>query len=104
MKKIICILSAAAMMAFCFVGCGNNGTNSAVQDASDAVSDVGSQIETMASEMVGDGTVSDTDGIIGNEGNETSAVENYDNNDNIDNNAQNQTDNVNQDNTDNELM
>ncbi|MCH5297715.1 MAG: hypothetical protein J1E85_08595 [Ruminococcus sp.] len=98
MKKIICILSAAAMMAVCFVGCGNSGTNSAVQDASKAVSDVGSQIETVASEMVGDGTVSDTDGVIGNEGNETSAVENSDNNN------QNQTDSVNQETTDNELM
>lgn len=73
MKKIMCVLAAAAMMSFCFVGCGNdNNKNSAVENASKAVSDVGSQIATIASDVVGDGTVSDTDGIIGNDENGTS--------------------------------
>lgn len=78
MRKIICVFAAAAMMSFCFVGCGNdkNGNNSAMDKASEAVSDVGSEIATIASDVVGDGTVSDTDGIIGNENNETSAVDN----------------------------
>lgn len=104
MKKIISVLAAAAMMAFCFVGCGNDNDNknSAVENASKAVSDVGSQIATAASDMVGDGTVSDTDGIIGNENDETSANDN-DNSDNNDN--ANSDDNRNEaTNSENELM
>lgn len=108
MKKIMCVLAAAAVMALGLVGCGNdnNGKNSAVENASKAVSDVGSEVATVASDIVGDGTVSDTDGIIGNEENETSANQNADNNDNY--NATNNTDEKNnQDNmtnADDELM
>ena len=103
MKKIICVLAAAAMMSFCFVGCGNNNDNknSAMENASKAVSDVGSEIATVASDIVGDGTVSDTDGIIGNEENETSANDN--NNHNATDNT-NTTDNRNDADSGNELM
>lgn len=83
MKKIFCVLAAAAMFTLCFAGCGNNGNNSAMQNASEAVSDVGSQIATAASDVMGDGAVSDTDGLIGNEENGTT-----------DNNNQNATDNT----------
>lgn len=93
MKKIICVLAAAAMMSVCFVGCGNDkdNKNSAVENASKVVSDVGSQIETIASDVMGDGTVSDTDGIIGNEENETSVDEKATDNTTNDRNQDNMT-------------
>lgn len=102
MKKIMCVLAAAAMMSFCFVGCGNdnNNKNSAVENASKAVSDVGSQIATVASDVVGDGTVSDTDGIIGNEEDKTSANGNAANGDNDNRNA---TDNTNENDNQNNM-
>lgn len=81
------------MMSVCFVGCGNDkdNKNSAVENASKAVSDVGSQIETIASDVMGDGTVSDTDGIIGNEENGTSVDEKATDNTTNDRNQDNMT-------------
>ncbi len=71
MKKLICIVSAAIIMSFAFAGCGNNDDNNLATDAANAASDIVSQVETMADDMATGGSVTDSDGIIGNEGSES---------------------------------
>lgn len=72
MKKLICIITSALIMSFAFTGCGE-GKDKLASDASDMGSDIVSEVETMASDMMSDGTVTDDDGIIGNEGNNSNS-------------------------------
>lgn len=82
MKKFVSMLAAALIMTLCFAGCGNdkNNGNNVVDDAATAVSDAASDViggaETIASDIVDDGTVTDGDGIIGNENKESTANNN----------------------------
>ena len=93
MKKTVCIISAAVLMLFSFAGCGNdnmnNGDTKTTQkassdmqdDVSKAADDVTKAVDDMAGDMSGadgmtDGTVTDDDGIIGNENTEDTKNDN----------------------------
>lgn len=95
MKKLLLLISAAAIMLFAFGGCGMgeaasdaaSGVGDAASDvasgAGDAVSDAVSEGESAADSM-SDGRVTDGDGIIGNEDTNEDNSNNENNNTNSD--------------------
>lgn len=97
MKKTICIVSAAVLMLFSFAGCGkdnkSDGDTAATETtSSDLMEDITKAVDdltgdTSAADGMDDGTVTDEDGIIGNE--------NSDATNSNDNNADNSDDNNN---------
>ena len=87
MKKILIFAIATILSVGAFTGCGTNNAASDIGSAiSDVASDAASGMESMGEAMSG-GTVSDTDGIIGNES--TTNVE-TDSTSNVENNTKNQ--------------
>lgn len=67
MKKFISMLIVTVFALCAFAGCGNNNALSEMgSDVSEIASDAVSGMESMG-DAASDGTVSDTDGIIGNE-------------------------------------
>ena len=79
MKKFISLTLIAMIMLFAFAGCGmGKAASDVASGAGNAVSDAASGVGNAASDVVGgntqgstngftDGTVTDDDGIIGNE-------------------------------------
>ena len=75
MKKILVMVIATILAVCAFTGCGTNNAASDMGSAvSDVASDAASGMESMGDAMSG-GTVSDTDGIIGNEATTNGATE-----------------------------
>ena len=95
MKRLLAMAIVLIISLFAFVGCGKEDAVSDMgSGVSEMASDAASSIESMGDAMTG-GTVSDTDGIIGNEA--TSGAN--DNNENTDNTSSTEDNTKNQSNT-----
>ena len=93
MKKLLLLISAAAILVLSFVGCGmGKAASDAASGVGNAASDIASGAGSAASD-IGGCSVTDRDGVIGNE-NETKNNAQDNTNNSSDNNSNNNSENA----------